>query len=131
MRNEGTGLEEAVQETIRVGEMAMCRVQISHLKVDSPSSWGASVRALSLIDAARARGIDVEADQYAYTAASSNLGIRFPSWSLEGGSDAIARRLNDPTVWAKIKGEMHDLLAERGLSDLSFAVVASYQPMRR
>ena len=128
MRNEGTALEEAVQETIHVGEIAMCRVQISHLKVDSPSKWGASARALSMIDAARARGIDVEADQYAYTAASSNLGIRFPSWSLEGGSDAIARRLNDPAVWAKIKGEMRDLLAERGLSDLSFAVVASYQP---
>src|SRR5580765_8351524 len=96
MRNEGTELEQAVEETIHVGEIAMCRVQISHLKVDSPSKWGASVRALSLIDAARARGIDVEADQYAYTAASSNLGIRFPAWALEGGQEAIAKRLNDP-----------------------------------
>jgi N-acyl-D-amino-acid deacylase len=128
MRNEGTELEEAVQETIRVGELAMCRVQISHLKVDSPNKWGASARALSMIDAARARGIDVEADQYAYTAASSTLGIRFPSWALEGGQDAIAARLNDPVVWLKIKNEMRDLLAERGLSDLSFAVVASYRP---
>jgi len=128
MRNEGTQLEEAVQETINVGEMSMCRVQISHLKVDSPSKWGASTRALSLIDAARARGIDVEADQYAYTAASSNLGIRFPSWALEGGQEAIAKRLNDAETWQKIKTEMRDLLTERGLSDLSFAVVASYQP---
>jgi len=38
MRNEGTNLEDAVEETIRVGETAMCRVQISHLKVDSPSA---------------------------------------------------------------------------------------------
>lgn len=128
MRNEGTELESAVQETIRVGEMAMCRVQISHLKVDSPKNWGASVRALSLIDAARARGIDVQADQYAYTAASSSLGIRFPAWVLEGGQDAIAKRLNDPDQWARIKSEMRDLLSERGISDLSFAVVASYRP---
>jgi N-acyl-D-amino-acid deacylase len=128
MRNEGTELEQAVQETINVGEMSMCRVQISHLKVDSPSKWGASARALALIDAARARGIDVEADQYAYTAASSTLGIRFPAWSLEGGQDAIGKRLNDPEVWTTIKSEMRDLLAERGLSDLSFAVVASYRP---
>ncbi len=106
----------------------MCRVQISHLKVDSPSTWGASRRALSLIDAARARGIDVQADQYAYTAASSTLGIRLPAWALEGGQDEIAKRLNDPDVWAKIKSEMRGLLAERGLSDLSFAVVASYRP---
>ena len=126
MRNEGTELEKAVEETIRIGELAMCRVQISHLKVDSPSRWGASAQALALIDAARARGVDVEADQYAYTAASSTLGIRFPSWALEGGQPAIANRLNDTGTWARIQGEMRGLLAERGLTDLSFAVVASH-----
>ena len=67
------------------------------------------------------------ADQYAYTAASSTLGIRFPSWALEGGQPAIAERLNDPAQWARIKKEMTALLAERGLSDLSFAVVASHR----
>jgi N-acyl-D-amino-acid deacylase len=126
MRNEGTQLEEAVRETIRIGEMAMCRVQISHLKVDSPSRWGASEQALALIDAARARRIDVQADQYAYAAASSSLSIRFPAWALEGGQDAIAKRLEDPETWTKIKNDMQGLLAERGLADLSFAVVASY-----
>ena len=127
MRNEGTALEEAVTETIRVGEMSGCRVQISHLKVDSPSRWGASAKALALIDDARRRGTIVEADQYAYSAASSTLGIRFPSWALEGGQQQITERLNDADSWAKIKGEMRTLLAERGLSDLSFAVVASYR----
>jgi len=127
MRNEGTELEKAVEETIRVGEAGRCRVQISHLKVDSPSRWGASARALQMIDEARARGVDVEADQYAYTAASSSLGIRFPAWALEGGQPAIATRLNDPATWEKIKSEIRALLAARGLPDLSFAVVASYR----
>jgi N-acyl-D-amino-acid deacylase len=127
MRNEGTALEAAIEETIRVGTEGGCRIQISHLKVDSPSRWGASARALALIDAARARGTQVQADQYAYTAASSSLGIRFPSWALEGGQPAIATRLNDPAVWDKIKSEIRALLAERGLTDLSFAVVASHR----
>ena len=127
MRNEGTALEDAVAETIRVGEMSGARVQISHLKVDSPSRWGASEKALAMIDAARQRGIDVRADQYAYTAASSTLGIRFPSWALEGGQPKIAERLNDPATWQKIKTEMAGLLAERGLRDLSFAVVALHR----
>jgi N-acyl-D-amino-acid deacylase len=127
MRNEGTALEEAVRETIQVGEAARCPVQISHLKVDSPSRWGASAKALALIDAARARGVDVQADQYAYTAASSTLGIRFPSWALEGGQEKVAERLNDPDTWAHIKRDMQALLAERGLHDLSFAVVASHR----
>jgi len=127
MRNEGTALEAAVTETIRVGELAGCRVQISHLKVDSPNRWGASAKALALIDEARKRGVAVEADQYAYSAASSSLGIRFPSWALEGGQPQIEQRLNDPATWNKIKDEIRGLLAERGLSDLSFAVVASYR----
>jgi N-acyl-D-amino-acid deacylase len=126
MRNEGTALEDSIRETIQVGEAARCPVQISHLKVDSPNRWGASAQALALIDAARARGVEVAADQYAYTAASSTLGIRFPSWALEGGEQKIAERLNDPATWARIKREMQELLAERGLKDLSFAVVASH-----
>ncbi|MEP6917203.1 MAG: amidohydrolase family protein, partial [Acidobacteriota bacterium] len=128
MRNEGTELEKAVAETIRIGELTQCRVQISHLKVDSPSQWGASANALALIDAARARGIDVEADQYAYTAASSTLGIRFPAWMLEGGQIAISGRLGDAGTWAKIKTEMRAMLTDRGLPDLGFAVIASYDP---
>ncbi len=126
MRDEGRQLETAVAETIRIGELAMCRVEISHLKVDSPSRWGASGDALSLIDAARARGIDVEADQYAYTAASSTLGIRFPAWVLEGDQDAVAARLTDPATWDKVKTETRAVLAARGFPDLAFAVVASH-----
>ena len=127
MRNEGTELEKAIEETIRVGEAGGCRVQISHLKVDSPSRWGIGAQALAMIDRARARGVDVEADQYAYTAASSTLGIRFPSWALEGGQIAISTRLNDPATWERIRTGMRALLAERGIPDLSFAVVSSYR----
>ena len=127
MRNEGTELERSIEEALRIGSMTSARVQISHLKVDSPNRWGASAKALALIDAARATGIDVAADQYAYTAASSSLGIRFPSWVLEGGQTRINERLNDPATWARVKEEMRGLLAERGLKDLSFARIASHR----
>ncbi|MBA3885577.1 MAG: D-aminoacylase [Acidobacteria bacterium] len=127
MRNEGTALEKSIEETIAIGEAAGARIQVSHLKVDSPNRWGASATALAIIDRARARGVDVQTDQYAYTAASSTLGIRFPSWVLEGGQPSIDKRLNDTATWEKVKGEMRGLLAERGLSDLSFAVIASYR----
>ena len=127
MRNEGTQLEASVAEALLVGRMTGARVQISHLKVDSPNRWGASTKALELIDGARAKGIDVAADQYAYTAASSTLGIRFPSWALEGGQAKIQERLTDAATWTRIKEEMRGLLAERGLKDLSFARIASYR----
>jgi N-acyl-D-amino-acid deacylase len=128
MRNEGTEIEKAVAETIEAGEKAGCPVQISHLKIDSPSRWGASERALALIDEARRRGVDVQADQYAYTAAASSLSIRFPDWALEGGEAEIRKRLEDEETWRRIREDMKGLLAARGFTDLSFAVVASYPP---
>lgn len=128
MRNEGTEIEKSVAETIAVGESAGCRVEISHLKIDSPRNWGMSGKALAMIEAARARGVDVEADQYAYTAAASSLSIRFPDWVLDGGQEEVRKRLDDPATWAKIKDGMRELLAARGFQDLSFAVVSSYPP---
>jgi N-acyl-D-amino-acid deacylase len=127
MRNEGTELEAAVQEALAVGEGAQCPVEISHLKVDAPSRWGASAKALALIDAARAKGMKVKADVYLYDAASSTLGIRFPSWVLEGGQAKINERLDDAATWARIKEEMKGLIRERGLENYDFARIASYR----
>ena len=127
MRNEGTALEQAIRDSIRVAETLDMRLQISHLKVDSPSHWGASAAALKLIDEARRRGVRVAADQYAYTAGASSLSIRFPAWALEGGAARIRERLEDDATWAQVKKDMHGLLAERGFSDLSWATVASHR----
>jgi N-acyl-D-amino-acid deacylase len=126
MRNEGTALLAALDESIRVAETVGMRLEISHLKVDSPAQWGTAAAALGLIDRARARGVRVLADQYAYTAGSSGLSIRFPSWVLEGGQARIRERLTSEVEWARIEAEMRGLLAERGFSDLSWATVASY-----
>lgn len=126
MRNEGTEIEAAVKEALAVGEAAQCPVEISHLKVDAPSRWGVSAKALALIDAARANGMKVIADVYLYDAASSALGIRFPSWVLEGGQDRINKRLGDAATWAQIKEEMKKLIREQGLENYSFARITSY-----
>lgn len=128
MRNEGTEIEAALAETIAIGEEAGCAVQVSHLKIDSPNRWGVSGKALALIEAARARGVDVEADQYAYTAAGSSLSIRFPDWALEGTGEQVRARFADDATWPRIKAGLKELLAARGFSDLSFATVASYEP---
>jgi N-acyl-D-amino-acid deacylase len=127
MRNEGTELEKAVAESINIAESAKLPLEISHLKVDAPSRWGSSAKALEMMDAARARGVRVNADQYVYDAASSNLGIRFPSWVLEGGQDKINERLKDEATWQKIRAEMRELIRERGLEDYNFARIAEYR----
>ena len=49
-----------------------------------------------LIDAARGRGVDVEADQTPTRPPARRSASAFPSWALEGGQTAHAARLNDP-----------------------------------
>ena len=73
MRNEGRGLLDSIQEALRIGESAGVPIQISHHKASGHDAWGLVNESLKLIDAARARGVDVDADQYPYTAGSTIL----------------------------------------------------------
>lgn len=73
MRDEGAGLLDSIRESIEIGERAGVPVQISHHKAAGRANWGLVRESLALLDAARARGVDVTADQYPYTAASTVL----------------------------------------------------------
>ncbi len=84
MRDEGAGLLDSVRESIAIGERAGVPVQISHHKASGRENWGRVGASLRLIDEARARGLDVTADQYPYTAASTVLAAVLSY--LEGGA---------------------------------------------
>lgn len=73
MRDEGAGLLESVREAIEIGERAGVPVQISHHKASGRAAWGLVRDSLGLIEEAQARGLDVHADQYPYTAGSTVL----------------------------------------------------------
>ena len=73
MRNEADRLVAAVTETIRIGEDGGVPVQISHHKASGRSAWGLVKSSLAIIDEARARDVNVTADQYPYTAGSTSL----------------------------------------------------------
>ena len=103
MRQEGLEVLNSVAETIRIGEEGGLPTQITHHKIIGAPMWGRSVDTLALVDAARARGVDVSIDQYPYTASSTTLTIMFPGWSLDGGRDALLARLADPAERARIK----------------------------
>jgi N-acyl-D-amino-acid deacylase len=126
MRNEGIHEIEAITETVNVGKEAGMPVEISHLKIDRRSVWGASAKSLALIEKYRSEGVDVVADQYPYDRAATNLGIRLPSWALAGGR--IKERLADPATRRKIAAEMKQNLAEMGEPDYNFATVARFAP---
>jgi N-acyl-D-amino-acid deacylase len=126
MRNEGIHEIEAITETVNIGREAGMPVEISHLKIDRRRVWGASDQSLALIEKFRREGVDVVADQYPYDRASTNLGIRLPSWALADGK--IKERLADHATRRKIAEEMTHMLADMGESDYSFATVARFTP---
>ncbi|HYL78810.1 MAG TPA: D-aminoacylase [Bryobacteraceae bacterium] len=126
MRDEGIHEIEAITEAVNVGKEAGMPVEISHLKIDRRRVWGASDRSLALIEKFRNEGVDVVADQYPYDRASTNLGIRLPTWALADGK--IKERLADPVARRKIAEEMKRNVADMGETDYSFATVARFAP---
>jgi N-acyl-D-amino-acid deacylase len=118
IRGEGATLLEAVAEAIRVGREGDLPVQISHLKAAGRAFWGRVADALALIDAARAEGLDVTADVYPYTASSTSLRTVLPDWALEGGVDAMLKRLADPAERARLRHAMeHPAVPGQGIAD--------------
>jgi len=67
IRNEGTGVVDAVKEAIAIGERAGVPVDIIHLKIADQRLWGRMNELIALIDAARTRGVNVQAHVYPYT----------------------------------------------------------------
>lgn len=78
-------LLDAVRETIEIGEKSGARVVASHIKAKGANYWGSSAAAVSLIERARARGVDVWADQYPYpTSGTDGSTVLIPSWATAG-----------------------------------------------
>lgn len=120
IRDEGEGVLESVREVIRIAREARIPAQVSHHKIMGQPQWGQSVRTLALVDSARAAGLDVTIDQYAYTATSTGTAVLFPAWALAGGNDSLRARLGDPATRSRIEqGIRATILEERGGGDLS------------
>ena len=126
IRNEGNKVVDAIEEALNIGRAANMPVQISHFKVSAPANWGRSRETLALIERARSEGLDVTIDQYPYTASSTTLSVMLPDWAVEGGSDAIGKRLSDPEQRRKIAAEMFNNARENKRPDFSYAVVARH-----
>lgn len=110
IRGEGDTLVEAVCEALEIGRRSGAPVQMSHHKAAGRRNWGRVKETLNLIDRARAKGQDVLADQYPYTAGSTTLTAILPRWVLEGGVERMLERLAAPETRARIK----DLLLPPG-----------------
>ena len=116
--NYTIGIEAAVEEVIEVGREAGLTAIVTHIKALGPPVWGASAAVVERIEAARAQGVSVYADQYPYLASATGLSAALlPRWSQAGGGDAFEERLADPATRTRIRTAMVENLARRGGAD--------------
>lgn len=106
MRNEGDAVLQAIDETVRIGREAHIPVEIWHLKVGDRSAWGRMPEVVSKINAARAQGVDISADTYAYTAWFNEMTAFLPPWVSDGGNAKLVERLKDPATRERIRKEL-------------------------
>jgi N-acyl-D-amino-acid deacylase len=113
-------LLDAVRETIEVGERTGARVVASHLKAKGAHYWGSSTAAVSLIQRARDRGVDVWADQYPYpTSGTDGATVLVPAWatSAPGSTDrasVLRRMLGDPPTAKQVRSDIAHEIQRRG-----------------
>jgi dihydroorotase/N-acyl-D-amino-acid deacylase len=106
MRSEGDGIDDALDEAFRIGREANIPVEIWHLKAAGKQNWSRMPEIVSRIEAARASGVDVSADTYAYPAWFNSFSAFIPPWAHDGGEMKMVERLKDPAMRARIRKEM-------------------------
>ncbi len=127
MRHEDTEIYKALDEVFRIAREAHIRAEVSHIKLSGPTAWGQAERVLEYIEKARAEGLDITHDQYAYTASSTGISQLIQKSAFEGGHAKFLERIADPEKKAKMAEEMKQGLRRKGRTDYSYAVVASYK----
>jgi N-acyl-D-amino-acid deacylase len=113
LRDESSGLVEAVEEAIEVGERCGVHVEIVHFKCSGMDNWGKVGQVLAMVEAARGRGVDIDLDSYPYTAGSNPLKNILPQWVQTGGVEAMLERLRTAEVRERVRWE----IAANGLNN--------------
>jgi N-acyl-D-aspartate/D-glutamate deacylase len=81
-------------------------VVIYHLKIGAKANWGHMAEIRQLVEQAQARGLNVTACQYPYTAGGTGLQATLPGWAQEGGREVMLARLAKPEERAKMRRDI-------------------------
>lgn len=105
-RSESTAILQSLDEVIRIAREAHIPVEVWHFKVAGKPSWGHMPEAIAKVEAARAQGVDIAADTYAYTAWGNGLSAFIPPWAHDGGTAKLLGRLKDPAARERMRKDM-------------------------
>lgn len=127
MRHEDTQIYAALDEVFRVAREAKVRAEVSHIKLSGEKAWGQADQVIAYLEAARAEGLDITEDQYAYTASSTTMRQLIPDDAFDGGKKNFLELINNPETKAGLVLRMRQRIEARGRKDYAYAVIASYR----
>ncbi len=108
MRNESFALLDAIRESVHIGEAAGVPVHIFHLKAAGQDNWPLMQKAVDLIQASRARGLDVTADFYPYIRNGLGLTALVRPSHFSQGAAPFLKTLTDLKVRAALRREIEE-----------------------
>lgn len=106
LRSEGNQLLEAVDELIRISREAGLPAEIYHLKAAGETNWPKLGPAIAMVEEARREGLHITADMYSYTAGATGFEACVPRWALDGGFEALFKRIQEPETRGRMLAEM-------------------------
>jgi N-acyl-D-aspartate/D-glutamate deacylase len=102
---EGEQINEELDKAIRIAEEAGIPVHIYHIKVRGKNNFGKVKDVIKKIEAARARGLDITANQYPYTAMQHPWSRLFPTWVQDMPRKDAISKLKERAFRDKIKAD--------------------------
>lgn len=125
VRDEGNyniGVVASVQEVIRIAEEGGLIGIVSHMKALGPDSWGLATAMTMRMEAARQRGVQVFADQYAYDASSTGLGAALAPGGVKPTIEVVTENLRRRGGPAAVQIAFHK--ANRALEGRTLEAIA-------
>lgn len=108
IHDEGLGVFDSLKQAIEIAERANVPLDILHLKIADQKLWGRMNEVIALIDDARKRGVNVQANVYPYTRGNNDLASIIPPWAHEGGKSKMLARLKDPAQRSRLKQDIQN-----------------------
>lgn len=106
IRSEEDRFLIALEEMIEIARRSGAITEIYHLKAAGKRNWDKMPKAIAMIDAARAEGLDIAADMYPYNSGGTGMLAMVPPWAEEGGR--FFERVRNPEERAVIAKEMRE-----------------------
>jgi N-acyl-D-aspartate/D-glutamate deacylase len=109
------GLAAAVDEAIAIGREGRLPAHISHIKALGVDVQGQAPAIIAKVEAARALGQNVTADQYPWSASGTSLvASLIPLWAQDGGRPELLKRFDDRAVGDRLRQGIVENLRKRG-----------------